>query len=167
MREIKDIVKEINEKITYDATFYDLATLQTQNDKTFPIVNTGNGGVKISPNDKFQVYHRILDSETETNTELGKGKFPYQHRIYSMRLVGIGRQNGNYDLNDKVKNEIYDQIPVVLSQNEIVTVGDENVIRSEVFGDEFSGYDFEKLNLTVICFYIEYTIKQKICPTRK
>ena len=170
MREINDIVKEINEKITVDAKFYQLATLQTKDGKTFPAINTGNGqGEKISPENSLQIYHRILDSETETDTNLGKGKFPYQNRIYTMKLVGIGNMrkvSGSYDTNDKIKNEVFDQIPQVLSGKEIIIPGDENIIREDVLGAEFDGINLDKLRLDLIAFSIEYEIKQRICPTR-
>ena len=172
MREIIDILDEINLKLTFDKTIvkHGLATLQTKDDKTFPLINLGNGqGKKISPEDNFQIYHRILDSETETDTNLGKGKFPYKNRIYQMRLVGIGGMRGitnGYDINDKIKNQVYDQISTILSQGEVITPGDENIIRKDVFGDEFDGYNFEKLNMDLVAFYIDYEIKQRICPTK-
>lgn len=169
MRKIHDILDDINSKIDIDCTKHGLCTLQEKDGQVFPIINQGSGqGKQISPRDNFQIYHRILDSETESDPALGKGKFPYTIRVYSMRLVGIGNmRTSDNDINDRMKNDVFDQIPQILSGKELVIPGDENIIRNDVMGSEFApAENWSKYGLDLIAFYIDYEIKQRICPTR-
>ena len=166
---LTDINARIATNLSYsNVVYWNEAILQPKDDRTFPIVNQGDKtGRQISIKDfSLQTYHRIIDSETETNNNLGKGRFPYRKRIYTLRNVWLGDLSSissqTYEFNDDVKNDVYAAFPTILTDKEIVITVNENVNKLDVLNEEFAGYDFSNLSMQVIAFYIEYQIHQKI-----
>lgn len=166
---LEDINSRIAKKLTYPKVkYFEQAYLQTKNDQTFPIVNLGKGkGFQISLTDcALQSYHRVIDSETETDYEKGKGKFPYKIRIYTIRNIWLGNilklPTKVYENTDDVKNDVYNAFPTILRNKEIIKTTNENINKLEILGEEFDGVTFEHLSLELVVFYIEYEIRQKI-----
>lgn len=174
MRTLNEMLDNINADIAGALTYpkfkpWNQADLQEKNDKTFPMVNNGNGrGFQISPDSKeaLQCYHRIISSETDTDYTKGKGRHPYKTRTYVIRNVWIGTLNRLpskvYESNDDVKNDVYAVFPTVLDNQEIIKTVAESVDKQEIFNTEFAGNDMKHLNLDVILFSIDYEIKQNI-----
>jgi len=174
MRTLNEMLEEINSTIggsmTYPKTkFWNEAFLQTKGEQTFPLVNNGNQqGYKISLNDKYalQCYHRVIDSETETDPNRGYGSKPYRIRVYTMRMVWLGNLKKlpakTYETTDDIKSGVYSWIPVILSGKETIRTTNENVNKIDVLSEEFEGVNADHLSLDVIAFYIEYEIRQRI-----
>jgi hypothetical protein len=175
-RSLNTILTEINTFIkTVDfgskITTWGQAYLHEQDGKTFPLLNQGSGqGRKIQWNDTYplQTYHRILSNTKETNTDLGFGAKPYQERIYEMRLVGIGSKSAlssaNYEDNQEICKAVSDALPSFLSGKEYIETGDHEVIKQNIYDEEFANtVELKKLSLEGIAFWIDYTIKIKTC----
>ena len=173
MRTLNQILTDINQRIAANLSYstvvyWNEAALQQKDEVTFPVVNSGDKtGTQLSPTDyTLQCYHRIISSETITNPQLGHGKYPYRARLYTIRNVWLGNLGAIpqqvYEFNDDVKNDVYNAFPVILTDKETVITINENVNKSEVLEQEFSGFDLNNLNLQLIAFYIEYTVKQRI-----
>ena len=168
------LLEKINDLVSVNLTypkakFYEQAELQEKNDRTFPMINNGSRlGYKISPDSAIalQSYHRVLSSITETDYEKGKGKYPYQERVYTIRNVWIGSLNKlpgkPYESNDDVKNDVVNAFPVNLESKELIKITTENINKQEILDEEFAGVETKSLILELIVFYIEYEIRQKI-----
>jgi len=173
-RTLNEMLKEINSDISGSLTYpnaqmFELAELQTKDERTFPVINTGNqNGYKISLNDSYalQCYHRLIDSETETDPSGGKGASPFQMRIMTIRNVWLGNTKKlpakTYETNEEIKNNVYRYIPKILSSKELVRTINDNVNKREILAEEFEGTDLNFLSLDVIAFYIDYQIRQFI-----
>ena len=174
VRNLVDILTEINDAIkaglSYGGTsqFFTLAHIQTQNDKSFPVANTGSGnGTQISHNDTYplQIYHRIITADQFSDPERGKGNKPYRFKIYNMKMVGLGRTNkiNNVarDINHEVAEDVSNLIPAYGENREYIEPGQIEVIRSKVWDEEFNGFDISKSSLEYIAFTIDYTIQQR------
>ena len=166
---LEDINSRIAQNLAYPKVkYFEQAFLQTKNDQTFPLVNKGNGkGFQISINDSaLQCYHRVIDSETETDYEGGKGKFPFRTRVYTIRNVWLGNIRKLpakvYENTDDVKNDVYNAFPTILTNKEIIKTNNENINKKEILDEEFDGSTFDYLSLELVVFYIEYEIRQKI-----
>lgn len=170
---LNTLLENINSRIAQNLAYpkvkyFEQAFLQTKNDQTFPIVNKGNSqGYQISINDSaLQCYHRVIDSETETDFEGGKGKYPYRIRTYTIRNVWLGNIRKlpakMYESTDDVKNDVYNAFPVILTNKEIIRTTNENIDKLEIINEEFDGNQLDFLSLELVVFYIEYEIKQKI-----
>ena len=173
MRTLNQILTDINNRIKADLSipnviYWNEATLQEKDDKTSPIVNLGTReGTQISPKEfNLQTYHRLIDSETETDPNGGFGKYPYRVRIYTLRNVWLGDLSSlssqSYEFNDDVKNDVYAAFPVILDSKETVRTINEVTNKDQVLSEEFPGYELSNLNLELIAFYIEYQVRQKI-----
>ena len=98
MRVLDELLTNINSDIAGalaypKVKYWNQADLQIKDDKTFPLVNNGNGrGFQISPDstEALQCYHRVLSPETETDYTKGKGRPPYKMRTYTIRNGWIG-----------------------------------------------------------------------------
>ena len=173
-RTIDEILTDINSTVSGalkypKAIFYNQVSLQEKNDKTFPMINKGNGrGAAISLNSKYalQSYHRVLESETETDWTRGKGKYPYKMRTYVIRNVWLGSlarlQTKGYESTDDIKNAVYDAYPTILDQKELIRTTTENINKQEILDIEFAGQDTKNLALNLAVFYIDYEVKQNI-----
>ena len=166
---LEDINSRIAQNLAYPRVkYFEQAHLQEKNGETFPIVNRGNGkGFQISVSDAaLQCYHRVIDSETETDYTGGKGKFAYRMRIYTIRNVWLGNIRKLpakvYENTDDVKNDVYNAFPTILTNKEIIKTNNENINKQEILDEEFSGVDLKNLTLELVVFYIEYEIRQKI-----
>lgn len=167
---LTDINTNVASSLAYkDAVFYTQAELQTKDEKTFPLINNGDrSGNKISLNDKhsLQSYHRVISSETNSDYNGGKGKYPYIIRTYTIRNVWLGslrRLPGQvYESTDDIKNDVFSAFPVILTNKEIVKVNSENIDKQAILDEEFAGYDTKHLTLELVIFYIEYEIRQKV-----
>lgn len=166
---LEDINSRIAKNLAYPKVrYFEQAYLQTKNDQTFPLVNQGKGkGFQISLNDyALQSYHRVINSETETDYEKGKGKFPYKMRIYTIRNIWLGNilklPAKVYENTDDVKNDVYNAFPTILTNKEIIKTTNENINKKEILDEEFDGSTFDYLSLELVVFYIEYEIRQKI-----
>lgn len=151
-------------------TTWNLAYSQEKDGKVFPLVNNGNrNGHKISWDDKYplQTYHRIISSENETDTSLGFGSKPYRRREYQMRLVGIGSKlklsAASYEDNQEICKAVSDALPSFLSGTEFVEVTGQEVIKQNVYDEEFKDTKMKHLSLEGIAFWIEYTLKIQVC----
>lgn len=174
-RSLNSILTDINTQIKTVSfgskiTTRGLCYLQEKDEKTFPLENTNTrNGLKISWDDKFplQTYHRILESEKETDLSKGFGNKIHKQRVYSMRLVGIGSKTklsvANYDDNQEFAKEISDAFPSFINPNEYLEVTDDEVIKQEVYNVEFAGIDMKKLSMEGIAFWINYTLRITIC----
>ena len=174
MRTLNELLDNINsdiaESLTYPKVkYWNQADLQIKDDKTFPIVNNGlSRGFAISPNstEALQCYHRIINSETETDYEKGKGRHPYKIKIYTIRNVWIGTLKRLpakvYESNDDIKNDVYKAFPTILNQKEIIKTVAESVDKNEIMSTEFAGNDMKHLTLELILFSIDYEIRQNI-----
>lgn len=148
-----------------------LCYLQEKDGKTFPLENTGlRNGNKISWDDKYplQTYHRILSTERENDASRGFGKYSFRQRIYEMRLVGIGSRarltTNNYEDNQEFANAVADVLPEFISSQDSLEVGEIQVIKQEVYDEEFAGIDHQKVySLEGIAFWIDYTLRVTIC----
>lgn len=166
---LEDINSRIAQNLAYPRVkYFEQAYLQEKNDETFPIVNRGNGkGFQISVSDAaLQCYHRVIDSETETDYERGKGKFPYRIRVYTIRNIWLGNIRKLpakvYENTDDVKNDVYNAFPTILTNKEIIKTNNENINKQEILDEDFSGVDLKNLSLELVVFYIEYEIRQNI-----
>ena len=176
-RVLNNILSDINNTIKNTVSFGSKITawgncyLQEKDEKTFPLLNTGGRqGTKISWDDKYplQIYHRIIDVEKDVDTDKGYGGKPYEERIYTMRLVGIGSKEKlgttTYEDNQDYCNDVSDAIPRFISSTEYAEVTDHQVIKQEVYDSEFAGVDHQKvLSLEGIAFWIEYTLRVQAC----
>jgi hypothetical protein len=174
MRRLNEILENINSQISASlkypkVVYYTQAELHQRNEATFPIINNGNGkGTVISPdgNIALQTYYRILSSETETDYTKGKGKYPYQFRIYTIKNVWIGTLKRlpakSYESNDDVKNDVYAAYPVILQEKEIIRTVAESVNKQEILDTEFAGNTIKNLSLDLVLFSIDFELKQKI-----
>lgn len=174
MSDLNELLEDINATIASTlpyskATYYTQAHLQTKNDQTFPVVNKGNRkGIPISLNSKvaLQCYHRLLESQTESDVLLGYGKKTYSKRIYTLRNVWLGYlgmlPKRTFESNDQVKHEVYKAFPKILTNKEIVFPQTESVDKLAVLAEEFEGTNLSNFALDVVAFYIEYEIHQKI-----
>ena len=145
------------------------AFLQTKGEETFPIVDAGNRkGYQISPNDQYelQCYHRVLETNTESDYNGGKGKYPYRIRIYTIRNVWLGNlkllPSKTYRSIDDIKNDVYSSFPVILTNKETIKTNSENINTIEVLNEEFDGINMNHFSLDLVAFWIEYEIRQKI-----
>lgn len=173
MRTLDQILTDINARIAANLSYSNVvywneAILQPKDDKTFPIVNSGDKtGLQISPIDfSLQTYHRIIDSETQTDPSRGFGKYPYRKRIYTIRNVWIGDLSSissqTYEFNDDVKSDVYAAFPVSLDSKEFVQTTNEVTDKFQVLSEEFEGFDLNNLSLELIAFYIDYQVHQRI-----
>ena len=147
-----------------------LCYLQEKDDKTFPLENTDTkNGLKISWDDKYplQTYHRILSAEKESDTTQGFGKNVSKTRLYSMRLVGIGSKTSlsvaNYEDNQEIAKAVESALPIFINTNEYLEVESLEVIKQNVYDSEWPGVEIKKLSLEGIAFWIDYTLKIRIC----
>lgn len=148
-----------------------LCYLQEKDEKTFPLENTNTkNGNKISWDDKhpLQTYHRILDVEKETDPTQGFGKNVSKTRVYSMRLVGIGSKTAlsvaPYEDNQEIAKALGDVLPDFITTKEYLEVGDFEVIKQNVYDSEWAGgVNIKKLSLEGTAFWIDYTLKIRIC----
>ena len=170
---LNELLEDINARVATNLTYpkvqyWAQANLQEKNEQTFPIVSKGSGqGYQISVNDfELQSYHRVINSETETDYAGGKGKFPYIMRIYTIRNVWLGTLSKIptkvYESTDDVKNDVYNAFPKILTNKEIIKTNTENINKQEILNEEFEGVDLKALALELVVFYIEYEIRQKI-----
>lgn len=174
MRVLNELLDNINSDIGGSLAYpkvkyWNQADLQVKNDKTFPLVNNGNSrGFQISPDstEALQCYHRVINSETDTDFTKGKGRHPYKMRTYTIRNVWIGTlkrlPSKVYESNDDVKNDVYKAFPTILNQKEIIRTVGESVDKNEIMNTEFAGNDMKNLALELILFSIDYEIKQNI-----
>ena len=175
MRVLDNILEEINLNIKNSLDFGDEvifwreAYLQAKDGKMAPLVNQGKeNGHRISLDDRYplQIYHRLIDSKTETDYSKGRGRYPYSLRKYTIRLVGIGDTKRlslrYYEGNDDIKNLVYYSLPTRLSYDEKIASQNENTDKLFVLSEEFEGANFNKLSLQLIAFYIEYEIVQRV-----
>jgi hypothetical protein len=174
-RALNSILTDINTQIKTVAfggkiTTRGLCYQQIKDGKTFPLENYGNkNGLKISWDDKYplQTYHRILDLTNESDLDGGFGAKAFGQRVYSMRLVGIGSKAklsvAGYEDNQEICKTISDAIPAFINSNEYTEVGDHEVIKQNVYDEEFSGIEIKKLSLEGIAFWIDYTLRINIC----
>lgn len=174
-RSLNSVLDDINFEIinaTYGAkiTARGLCYLQTKDDKTFPLENIDTRNArKISWDDKYplQIYHRILASTRETDVTQGFGKKAAGVRVYEMRLVGIGSKTAlstrSYEDNQEIARTIADAIPPFITTKEYTEVTGMEVIKQEVYDSEWAGVEIKKLSLEGIAFWIDYTLKIRIC----
>ena len=148
-----------------------LCYLQEKDDKTFPLENTNTkNGNKISWDDKYplQTYHRILTVEKETDITQGFGKNSSKMRVYSMRLVGIGSKTAlsvsPYEDNQEIAKAVGDILPDFITTKEYLEVVEFEVIKQNVYESEWAGsINIKKLSLEGTAFWIDYTLKIRIC----
>ena len=166
---LEDINSRIAQNLAYPKVkYFEQAYLQEKNEQTFPIVSKGNGqAYQISPNEfALQSYHRVINSETETDYTRGKGKNPYMMRVYTIRNVWLGTlskiPSKVYESTDDVKNDVYTAFPTILTNKEIIKSNSENINKQEILDEEFAGVDLKNLSLELVVFYIEYEIRQKV-----
>lgn len=174
-RALNSILTDINTQIKTVSfggkiTTRGLCYLQEKDGKTFPLLNQGNrNGVKISWDDKYplQTYHRILDVEKESDLSQGFGANSFRQRVYSMRLVGIGSKAklsvAPYEDNQEIAKAISDVLPSFINSNEFLEAEDHEVIKQNVYDEEFAGIEIKKLSLEGIAFWIDYTLRITIC----
>jgi hypothetical protein len=175
-RSLNSILTEINTDIKTVSfgskiTTWGLCYQQIKDDKTFPLLNQGAGqGRKIQWNDTYplQTYHRILSNEKEVDPSRGFGGKPYQERVYQMRLVGVGTRAAltasSYEDNQEICKSISDTLPALLSGKEYIATSEHEVIKQNVFDEEFTGtIELKKLSLEGIAFWINYELRIKIC----
>jgi len=167
---LENINDSVADTLAYPKTkFFEQAELQEKDEQTFPMVNNGSRlGYKISPDSAIalQSYHRVLGSVTETDYEKGKGRYPYQERVYTIRNIWIGNlskmPDRPYESNDDVKNDVVNSFPVNLNSKELIRITNENINKQEILDEEFAGVKTKSLILELIVFYIEYEIRQRI-----
>ena len=147
-----------------------LCYLQEKDDKTFPLENTDTrNGNKISWDDKYplQTYHRILSVEKESDPTQGFGNNAFRTRVYEMRLVGVGSKtslsNAPYEDNQEIAKTVGDALPDFINTNEYLQVGAFEVIKQNVYDSEWAGVEMKNLSLEGVAFWIDYTLKIKIC----
>lgn len=168
---VRSIDTQIANSVSFTPTFYEICTLQEKDGKTFPLQNIGSGqGRKISWDDKYPMvlYHRVLDVEKLTDPNQGVGSKPYEFRLYTMRLVGIGTRKlltvADYEDNDQFCNLISDSIPRFITAKTYCEVQEHQIDKLTVYETEFANQTtFKDKTLEGIAFWIEYTIKNKIC----
>lgn len=180
-RSLNSIISEINTTIKDSVSFGSQITtwgqcyLQTKDEKTFPLLNNGDGqGRKIQWNDTYplQIYHRILTGGAkDIDTSLGFGSRPYEQRVYQMRLVGVGSKGrlsgADFEDNQEFCKEISDAIPNILTNKEYIQTGEEEVIKQNVYDEEFTNtVELTKLSLEGIAFWIDYELRIKVCYVR-
>ena len=174
-RALNTILEDINTEIKTVSfgskiTTRGLCYLQEKDDKTFPLENTNTrSGLKISWDDKYplQTYHRILSVNKETDASQGFGARSAITRIYEMRLVGIGSKDklsvAAYEDNQEIAKTIEAALPSFITTSEYLEATGMEVIKQEVYNSEFAGTDIKKLSLEGVAFWIDYTLKVKIC----
>lgn len=168
LTDINDQIKTVSfgSKITTRGLCY----LQEKDGKTFPLENTNSkSALKISWDDKYplQTYHRILSQEKESDASQGFGNKSSTTRIYSMRLVGIGSKASlsaaGYEDNQEIAKAIEAALPPFINTNEYLESDSSEVIKQNVYDSEWAGVEIKKLSLEGIAFWIDYTLKIKIC----
>jgi len=171
---LNELLEDFNARVAANmiypkVKYYEQAFLQTKDELTFPMVNKGNlTGHQISLNDAYalQTYHRVLSSNTETDWSGGKGKYPYRFRVYEIRNVWLGNlkrlPKKPYHTIDDVKTEIYNALPVILTNKELIKTNEESANTLTVLEEEFAGHNWGNLTLDIIAFYIDYEIRQRI-----
>ena len=177
-RSLNSILTDINTQIKTVSfgskiTTWGLCYQQEKNEKTFPILNQGNkNGQKIHWDDTYplQTYHRIIaPMEKETDLSQGFGTNFAQRRIYNMRLVGIGTKrllsSANYEDNQEIAKAVCDVLPHFVDSAglEYFEIGEVEVTKPVVYEEEFPGIELKKLSLEGIAFWIDYTLRIKIC----
>ncbi|MFY0654988.1 MAG: hypothetical protein JXQ96_23355 [Cyclobacteriaceae bacterium] len=174
-RDLNSILTDINTQIKTVSfgnkiTTRGLCYQQEKDGKTFPLENKGNkNGLKISWDDKYplQTYHRILDVEKESDLDGGFGNKAFGQRVYSMRLVGIGSKAklsvAPYEDNQEICKAISDVLPIFINNNEYLETGDHEVIKQNVYNEEFVGIEIKKLSLEGVAFWIDYELRINIC----
>ena len=175
-RSLNSIIYEINTYIkTVDfgskITTWGLCYQQEKDTKVFPLLNEGSGqGRKIQWNDTYplQTYHRILSNEKETDQDRGFGSKAYQERVYQMRLVGVGTKAllsaSSYEDNQEICKAVSDAIPSLLSNKEYTEMNEHEVIKQNVYDEEFTNtVELKKLSLEGIAFWIDYELRIKTC----
>jgi len=157
-----------------DITTFNLCYQQTKDEKTFPLLNKGGSpnaeGDIIHWDDRspLRAYHRLIAPiEQETDPSRGLGKNPHRRRSYPMRAVFIGTRkfltSAGYEDNENFARDISNVFPPVLSGNETIEIQNMEVDKNTVYEEEYEGVDLTKLSLDGIAFWIDYTIKGKIC----
>jgi len=175
-RSLNAILTDINTQIktvSFGAkiTTRGLCYLQEKDGKTFPLENLNTkSGLKISWDDKYplQTYHRILSVEKETDTTQGVGNKVSTRRVYNMRLVGIGSKASlsvsPYEDNQEIAKTVCDSLPNFITSSEYLEVEGMEVIKQTVYDSEWPGVDHQKkLSLEGIAFWVDYSLKIKIC----
>lgn len=174
-RALNTILDDINTQIKTVSfgskiTTRGLCYLQEKDGKTFPLENTNTkNGLKISWDDKFplQTYHRILSVEKESDTSQGFGKNVSRMRVYNMRLVGVGSKSSlstaGYEDNQEIAKTVVDAMPDFISTKEYLEVEGYEVIKQNVYDSEWGGVEIKKLSLEGVAFWIDYTLKIRIC----
>ena len=159
-------------------TFYNLCQLTEKTNpqdvsQTYPIENIGDGQARlIHPNDTYplQIYHRLLDTTKDNDFTLGLGNKAQGTLNYSLRLVGLGTRNSltvaGFEDNQEFAAEVAENIPSILvtgGKKDFIEVTDIEAVKQNVWNEEFIGIDLKHLKLDRIAFYVEYTLKVKIC----
>lgn len=174
-RALNSILDDINTQIKTVSfgskiTTRGLCYLQEKDDKTFPLENTNTrSGRKVSWDDKtpLQTYHRILSVEKESDTTQGFGNKLSNTRVYTMRLVGIGSKTAltsvNYEDNQEIAKQVEAALPRFITSTEYLETIEIQVIKQEVYDSEWAGVEIKKLSLEGTAFWIDYTLKIKIC----
>lgn len=172
---LDDILSEINVYLLansdYTSTYYEEAVLQDKDGQTWPLARIGTREQqKISPTDTtgLQVYHRQIEPQETSQSEVYRGVNTYVHIIYHMRLIAIGaRKNLTSSLNN-VNQDICNHYMQILGANARLSQG-EQVFASgatqtkvlDILNEEYAGNEsVKKYTTDLIAFGIDYGIKQ-------
>ena len=175
-RPLNDILNEINtdlKTVSFGSqiTAFVLCSQQTRDDQTFPVLNTGNGQGEIiewDDKDDLRLYHRnIAPMEEESDPTQGVGANPSRLHVYFLRAVFIGTRKAltveGFEDNENFARNIQNVFPTFLSGQEIVQVITMEVEKQNVYTEEYDGVKLKDLALDGIAFWINYTVKAKIC----
>lgn len=151
-----------------NSQFYNQTQLTQKDDIAFPVVLTGDyKGTKISLDDRYplQIYHRIINANSESDPNSGYGAKSYYENIYEMRLYCLGTlknlNNPDHDFNVDIMETVYYTLPHALSYRERILPQDRSANVLEILSEEFSGAMTKNLITRHVAFTIDYNIRQR------
>lgn len=174
-RLLNAILEEFNTTVknglSYSVDSYALAYQQEKEGKTFPVINIGGGQGKALYFDdvySMRMYHRMLDEfEQDTDLSGGLGKKFSEWNIYPMRVVFVGKRSKltsrTFEDNIEFCLQVQKLIPKFMTGGEIVQKEGHEVDKNTVYAEEFAGAKIDHLSLDGIAFWIDYTLRQRIC----
>jgi len=172
---LSEINSDIKAALPYGAqvTFYGECVQIVKEEKTVPILNVGSGEGKIiewDDGEPLRVYHRILDVvEEDKDNFAGFGANSSTVLDFPMRMVVIGTRSGlakaqiNYEDNTEFVRDFSKAMTTFTSTKEIITKGEHQAVKPEVFAEEYPDVEQQHLNFVGVAFWINYEIRQRVC----
>jgi len=143
--------------------FYGLAKLMVKGTQIHPVADLNNVQIAIMDTVPGIVYHRALSSDATEKEEFMFGSSLPRETVVRLRTVLAYRKSLGRDFTYTLARRVPENL--VVSGVKYVDLGDININEDDdaIYGQEFSGGDYEKRREPWIIRAFEYDVKFLIC----